>query len=67
MVLHRGIAYATAVAACASLLFYEHSLVHRKGLAAIDKAFFDVNAWVSVAFFALVAADEVLRRTSLAG
>ena len=65
MAFHRGIAYAIAVAACASLLFYEHSLVHRRGLAAIDKAFFDVNAWVSVAFFALVVVDEVLRRMSV--
>ena len=31
----------------------------RKGLAAIDKAFFDVNAWVSVLFFVLVTVDEL--------
>jgi 4-hydroxybenzoate polyprenyltransferase len=55
--LRRGPAYAVAVATCAALLVYEHSLVHRRGLGAIDRAFFDVNAWVSVAFFALVAAD----------
>ena len=48
--------------AAAALLVYEHSLVRRRGLAAIDKAFFDVNAWVSVLFFLLVAADEILRR-----
>jgi 4-hydroxybenzoate polyprenyltransferase len=59
--LHRGPAYAIAVAITAGLLVYEHSLVHRRGLAAIDKAFFDVNAWVSVAFFALVVVDRVLR------
>ena len=33
--------------------------MHRRGLAAIDRAFFDVNAWVSVAFFVLVLADEL--------
>jgi 4-hydroxybenzoate polyprenyltransferase len=60
--LARGPAYALAVAVAAMLLTYEHSLVRRKGLAAIDKAFFDVNAWVSVLFFALVLTDEVLRR-----
>ena len=60
--LHRGLAYGVAVATCAALLAYEHSIVHRRGLAAIDKAFFDVNAWVSVAFFALVVVDEVVRR-----
>ena len=44
-----GRLYAVAVAVAAALLVYEHSLVRRRGLAAIDKAFFDVNAWVSVA------------------
>jgi 4-hydroxybenzoate polyprenyltransferase len=62
LALHRGPAFATAVATTAALLVYEHSLVRRKGLAAIDKAFFDVNAWVSMAFFALVLVDELLRR-----
>lgn len=57
--LHRGLAYACGVVVAAALLAYEHSLVHRKGMAAIDKAFFDVNAWVSVAFFVLVVVDYV--------
>lgn len=60
-VLHRGTAYAVGVATSAALLVYEHALVRRRGLEAIDKAFFDVNAWVSVAFFGLVLTDEVLR------
>jgi 4-hydroxybenzoate polyprenyltransferase len=62
LALHRGLAYAVAVATAAALLVYEHSLVRRRGLAAIDRAFFDVNAWVSVAFFALVLVDELVRR-----
>lgn len=62
LALHRGLAYAVAVAVVAVLLAYEHTIVHRRGLAAIDRAFFDVNAWVSVAFFTLVLADEALRR-----
>lgn len=62
LVLQRGAAYAVAVALVAVLLAYEHAIVHRRGLAAIDRAFFDVNAWVSVAFFTLVLADEGLRR-----
>jgi 4-hydroxybenzoate polyprenyltransferase len=61
LALHRGPAFAAAVVTAAALLTYEHSLVHRKGLAAIDKAFFDVNAWVSVMFFALVTTDHLLR------
>ncbi len=61
LALGRGRAYALAVVVAAGLLVYEHSLVRRKGLAAIDKAFFDVNAWVSVLFFVLVTVDEVAR------
>jgi 4-hydroxybenzoate polyprenyltransferase len=59
--LHRGVAFMLAVATAAGLLIYEHALVRTKGLAAIDKAFFDVNAWVSCAFFGLVVVDEALR------
>jgi 4-hydroxybenzoate polyprenyltransferase len=62
--LGRGAAYGVAVATTAALLVYEHSLVRRRGLEAIDKAFFDVNAWVSVAFFALVGLDALARRSS---
>jgi 4-hydroxybenzoate polyprenyltransferase len=58
LALHRGIPYALAVAMTAALLVYEHALVRKRGLAAIDKAFFDVNAWVSIAFFALVLVDQ---------
>jgi 4-hydroxybenzoate polyprenyltransferase len=62
LALHRGPTYAVAVATCAALLTYEQSLVRRRGLAVIDKAFFDVNAWVSIAFFALVVADLTVSR-----
>ncbi len=62
LALHRGVAYGAAVAICTALLFYEHSLVRRRGLAVINKAFFDVNAWVSIAFFACVSLDEIVRR-----
>jgi 4-hydroxybenzoate polyprenyltransferase len=62
LALHRGVAYGLGAVTCAALLAYEHSLVRRRGLAVIDRAFFDVNAWVSVAFFALVLVDEAMRR-----
>jgi 4-hydroxybenzoate polyprenyltransferase len=62
LALHRGPTYAVAVATCAALLTYEQSLVRRRGLSVIDKAFFDVNAWVSIAFFVLVAADLYVSR-----
>ncbi|MGZ3474872.1 MAG: UbiA-like polyprenyltransferase [Polyangiales bacterium] len=60
------IAHAAAVVVVAGLLAYEHSLVRRKGdsvdLSKIDKAFFDLNGWVSIAFCALVAVDVFLLR-----
>jgi 4-hydroxybenzoate polyprenyltransferase len=62
LLLHRGPAFAAAVATVGGLLVFEHRLVHRRGLEAVDRAFFDVNAWVSLAFFALVLADELARR-----
>ena len=62
LALHRGPTYAVAVATCAALLTYEQSLVRRRGLSVIDKAFFDVNAWVGIAFFVLVAADLYVSR-----
>ena len=61
VLLHRGPVFFLAVAAVAALLVYEHALVGKGNLAKIDKAFFDVNAYVSVGFFLLVLADEVLR------
>jgi 4-hydroxybenzoate polyprenyltransferase len=60
--LHRGAAYFTGVAVCAAILTYEHALVGKGNLAKIDKAFFDMNAWVSVAFFALTLSDSFLAR-----
>ena len=60
--LHRGPAFFVAVAGAAALLVYEHALVGRGDLSKINKAFFDLNAFVSVGFFALVLIDEWLRR-----
>jgi 4-hydroxybenzoate polyprenyltransferase len=65
IVLHRGPLYGAAVAVTAALLVYEHALVGKGNLAKIDKAFFDVNAYVSLAFFMLVAADEIVRTGAL--
>jgi 4-hydroxybenzoate polyprenyltransferase len=60
------VAQVAAVIVVGALLAYEHSLVRRKGegvdLSKIDKAFFDLNGWVSIAFCALVAVDVFLLR-----
>jgi 4-hydroxybenzoate polyprenyltransferase len=61
VLLGRGIAFFAGVALTAVLLVYEHSLVRADDLSKVDKAFFDMNGYVSIAFFALTAADEVLR------
>jgi len=61
LVLHRGPWFAAGVALAAALLVYEHVIVGKGNLARINRAFFDVNAWVSVGFFALVLTDEALR------
>jgi 4-hydroxybenzoate polyprenyltransferase len=59
--LHRGVFYFAGVAVAGALLVYEHAIVGKGNLARIDKAFFDVNAWVSVGFFALTLGDELAR------
>lgn len=61
-----GLAYAAACVLVGALLVYEHSLVRPRldadgrvhvPLDRLDKAFFDVNGYVSLAFLALVAID----------
>ena len=59
--LHRGAAYFAGVAIVTALLVWEHAIVGKGDLRRIDKAFFDVNAYVSVGFFALVVLDELAR------
>ena len=62
--LNYGTRLVKGVGVCAVILTYEHLLVGKGNLAKIDKAFFDMNAWVSVAFFGLTLLDE-LRRTGV--
>ncbi len=62
LLLHRGMLFGVAVVIVGALLVYEHALVGKGNLAKIDKAFFDVNAYVSMGFFALVLLDEIHRR-----
>ena len=52
-----GILSLTGVAAVASLLIYEHSLVKPDDLSRVNAAFFAVNGVVSVLFFLFWAAD----------
>jgi 4-hydroxybenzoate polyprenyltransferase len=58
--LARGVAYFVGVVLVAGLLVYEHALVGRGNLGKIDRAFFDINGYVSVGFFALTVVDAWL-------
>ena len=44
--------YLAGVAAVAGLLAYEHSLVRHDDLSRVDAAFFTVNGWISIGYFA---------------
>ena len=63
-----GWGYVGAVALVATLLAYEQSLLRpiagtdRVSLDRLDKAFFDINGWVSLGFLALVALDVIVLR-----
>jgi len=52
-------------AAVMALLIYEHGLVKANDLSRVNAAFFTVNGYVSVLFFAFWAADILLHRTYL--
>lgn len=55
-----GWAYALGVALIGVVLAYEHHIVKPDDLSRIDKAFFDLNGYVSLVFFAGVAASRWL-------
>jgi 4-hydroxybenzoate polyprenyltransferase len=60
VLLGRGAAYFVGVALVSALLVYEHAIVKPSDLSRIDKAFFDLNGYVSVGFFACVLVDQAL-------
>jgi 4-hydroxybenzoate polyprenyltransferase len=51
-----GAAWA-GIAAVAALLAWEHRLVHADDLSKIDAAFFTMNGYIAVIFFAFWAGD----------
>lgn len=60
-VLGRGVAYMVGVAIIALLLIVEHSMVRPSDLSKLNRAFFDLNGYVSVAFLICVGVDQLLR------
>jgi 4-hydroxybenzoate polyprenyltransferase len=59
---HLGALSWLGVAAVVILLIYEHGLVKPDDLSRVNAAFFTVNGYVSVLFFAFWAADILLNR-----
>jgi 4-hydroxybenzoate polyprenyltransferase len=57
-----GPIYLGGVALIAAILIWEHAIVRPSDLSRLDKAFFDLNGYVSLAFFAATVADVLLRR-----
>ena len=56
-----GWIYAAGTAVAAGLLLYEHTLVHADDLSRLDAAFFTMNGVISIAFFAFVLAERLVR------
>jgi 4-hydroxybenzoate polyprenyltransferase len=56
-----GWVYWTGVAAVAALLLYEHRLVRPDDLTRVNRAFFNVNAVISIGLLVVATADLVIR------
>ena len=57
-----GVAGLMGIAAVAALLVYEHSLVHPNDFSRVNAAFFTMNGYVSIIFFAFWTIDWALAR-----
>ncbi|NPB06163.1 MAG: UbiA family prenyltransferase [Aquificae bacterium] len=55
-----GFIYFTGLAVVAGFLVYEHKLIKPDDLSKLNKAFFTVNGWVSVAFMTVVLLDAFI-------
>ncbi|HXT95520.1 MAG TPA: UbiA-like polyprenyltransferase [Polyangia bacterium] len=60
-VAHLGAPYLAGVAAVIALLAYEHAIVRPSDLSRLDVAFFNLNGYVSVAFFVATLVDALAR------
>jgi 4-hydroxybenzoate polyprenyltransferase len=52
--------YLAGVAGVAALIVYEHSLVRHDDLSRVDMAFFTLNGWISIGYFAVTLAALAL-------
>ena len=60
-VAHLGAPYLTGVVVVSALLIYEHAIVRPSDLSRLDVAFFNLNGYVSVAFFIATLVDTLAR------
>jgi 4-hydroxybenzoate polyprenyltransferase len=60
-VAHLGAPYLLGVAVVIALLAYEHAIVRPNDLSRLDVAFFNLNGYVSVAFFVATLIDTLAR------
>ena len=61
-VAHLGAPYLTGVVVVIALLVYEHAIVRPSDLSRLGVAFFNLNGYVSVAFFIATLVDVLLRK-----
>jgi 4-hydroxybenzoate polyprenyltransferase len=59
LLLHLGIVYGAGVAVIAATLAYEQRIVSPDDLSRVDKAFFDLNGYVSLAFAACAIVEAI--------
>ena len=59
-----GFFYWFGFAAVAIVLFWEHRIVSPNDLSRINRAFFDLNAYVSLGYFLATLADAILRSSA---
>jgi 4-hydroxybenzoate polyprenyltransferase len=57
---HLGLAHLLGAILVIAILIYEHWIVRPDDLSRIDKAFFDLNGWISIAYFAAMLVDVVV-------
>ncbi|PRP92402.1 4-hydroxybenzoate octaprenyltransferase [Enhygromyxa salina] len=55
-----GVAHIVGAVAVVAILIYEHWIVRPDDLSRIDKAFFDLNGWISIAYFAAMMIDVLV-------
>jgi 4-hydroxybenzoate polyprenyltransferase len=52
-----GVAHLVGMVLVIAILIYEHWIVRPNDLSRINKAFFDLNGWISIAYFAAMLVD----------